>query len=200
MSAALNIIFIIAGLVNGILSLITFKNKRVCEVGCGIYLLSSSITTLLTMIMFGLKYWILVLSQIGIIKNRSFLLFQCYSFDFILQTCLYMNQLLNSCVATERAVTAIQGVSFSKKKSKQTAKFVIFIFLLITIGTNIHDPIYRRLINEENENEKRTWCIVRYSSHLQRYNSTMHIMHFFIPFIINIISSFILITKKSRQQ
>ncbi|CAF4597959.1 unnamed protein product, partial [Rotaria sp. Silwood2] len=46
----------IAGFVNGILSLITFTNKLVCQVSCGWYLLGSSNTTLLTTIMFGLKF------------------------------------------------------------------------------------------------------------------------------------------------
>ena len=39
-----------------------------------------------------------------------------------------------------------------------------------------------------------------YSSHLQIYNSIIHTFHFFTPFLINLISAIILITKKSRQQ
>ena len=202
MSLALTIIFIIVGLINGILSIITFKNKIIREVGCGLYLLGSSITTLLTMIMFGLKFLILLLAQMTIISNRSFLIFQCHSIDFILRICLNMDQWLNACVAIERAITVIKGASFDKKKSKQTAKLVIIILLIVIIGTSIHDPIYRRLIDEENDDddEKRIWCIVTYSSNLQIYNYIMHIFHFFGPFIINLISAIILIIKKSRQQ
>ena len=69
-SLALTIIFIITGFINGILSIITFKNKTVREVGCGLYLLGSSITTLFTTIMFGLKFLILLLSQMTIISNQ----------------------------------------------------------------------------------------------------------------------------------
>jgi len=36
-SFALILVFMLAGLTNGIVSLITFKNKSVCEVGCGLY-------------------------------------------------------------------------------------------------------------------------------------------------------------------
>ena len=81
-----------------------------------------------------------------------------------------MDQWLNACVAIERAITIIKGTSFDKKKSKQTAKFVIIILLIIIIGTSIHDPIYRHLIDEENyddDNVKRIWCIVTYPSSLQ---------------------------------
>ena len=114
-----------------------------------------------------------------------------------------MDQWLNACVAIERAITAIKGARFVKKKSKQAAKLVIIILLIIIIGTSIHDPISRRLIDEENnddDNMKRIWCIVSYRSSLQVYNYIIHIFHFFGPFMINLISAIILITKKSRQQ
>ncbi|CAF0733292.1 unnamed protein product [Adineta steineri] len=67
-SIALTIIFMIAGLFNGILAMITFKNKRVRDVGCSLYILGSSMTTLFTMIMFGLKFWILILAQMALIS------------------------------------------------------------------------------------------------------------------------------------
>jgi hypothetical protein len=96
--------------------MMTFKNKIVREVGCGLYLLGSSITILLTMIMFELKFLILLLAQMTIISNKSFLSFQCYSIDFILRVCLNMDQWLNACVASERAITVIKGTRFVKKK------------------------------------------------------------------------------------
>jgi hypothetical protein len=194
----------IGGLLDSILSMMTFKNKVVREVGCGLYLLGSSITTLLTIIMFGLKFLILLLAQMTIITDRSFLLFQCHSIDFLLRVGLYMGQWLNACVATERAYTIIKGASFNRKQSKRTAKFVILLLVIVIVGTSIHDPISRGLIDEESNNDddnvKRTWCIVNYGSVLQVYNSMINTIHFFGPSMINLISSIILITKKSRQQ
>ncbi|CAF1501565.1 unnamed protein product, partial [Adineta steineri] len=162
-SIALTIIFMIVGFINGILSIITFKNKSVREVGCGIYLLGSSITTLLTMVIFGLKFWILILGQMSIISNELFLKIQCISLDYLLRICLNMDQWLNAAVACERAITIIKATRFVKKKSKQAAKLVILLLLIFNIVILIHDPIYRRLlIDEENDNkyEKRIWCIV----------------------------------------
>jgi hypothetical protein len=200
-SLSFTIILIVAGLINGIFSLMTFKNKVVREVGCGLYLLGSSITTLLTTIMFGLKFFILLLTQMTIISNRSFLLFQCHSIDFILRICLCMDQWLNACVAMERAITTIKGALFNKKKSKKSAKYVIVILLIIIIGSFIYDPIYRRLIDEEDDaNEKRIWCIVTYPSNIKIFDSFIHPFHIFGPFMINLISAIILITKKSDQQ
>jgi hypothetical protein len=111
-----------------------------------------------------------------------------------------MDQWLNACVAIERATTVIKGTRFNKKKSTKIAKLVIIIVLIVTIATSLDDPIFRRLIDEENEYEKRIWCIVSYSSSLQTYNSVMNTFHFIAPFIFNFISAIILITKKSRQK
>ncbi|CAF1277256.1 unnamed protein product [Adineta steineri] len=192
----------IAGFLNGILAMITFKNKRVRDVGCSLYIIGSSMTTLFIMIMFGLKFWILILAQMAFIVNRSFLSFQCYSIDFLLQICLNMNQWLNAFVAIERAIMILKGTRFSKRKSKQIAKLAIIILLIFIIGTTIHDPIYRRLIeeDEENDNEKRIWCIVTYPLSLETFNSFMQIFHVCVPFMINLISVVILITRKTRQQ
>jgi hypothetical protein len=200
-SLAFTIIFIVAGLINSILSLMTFKNKTTHKVGCGLYLLGSSITTLLITMMFGLKFLILLLAQMGIISNQSFLSFQCHSFDFILLVCLRMDQWLNACVAFERAMTAIKATGFVQKKSKQAAKFVMIMLLIVIIGTCVHDLIYRRLIDEKNDgDQKRIWCIVSYPNSLQVYNYIVHIFHFFAPFIINIISVIVVIIKQSGQK
>lgn len=202
MSFAFTIIFVLAGLVDSTLSIMTFKNKVVLEVGCGLYLLTSSITTLLTVIMFALKFFILLLAQMTIIMNRSFLLFQCHSIDFLLRIGLHMSQWLIACVAIERAYTTIKGAGFNKKKSQQTAKVVIIILLITITCTCIHDPISRDLIDEQNNDDdmQRTWCIIKYGSILQVYNSLLDGIHFFGPFFSNLVSSIILITRRSHQQ
>jgi hypothetical protein len=206
-TAGLCIIFIIIGFLNGLLSLIIFKNKLVCEVGCGVYLLVSSINILLTMTFFGLKVWILLLAQMSIIENRTFLTIQCYSIDFFLRFCLCMDQWLNACVALERAVCTIKGAGFNKNKSKRVAKVMIIILVIFNIGTNIHDPIYRKLIDGERSFEDdddyipQIWCIINYKpASLSTYNNIIHTFNFFGSFITNFLSAIILITKKSVQR
>jgi len=113
-----------------------------------------------------------------------------------------MDQWLNACVAVERTITVIKGAYFDKKKSKRAAKVVIIIILIVIISTSIHDLIYRRLIDEINDDDniKRIWCIVSYQPGLQVYNSVIQIFHLSIPFMMNLISSIILIMNQSRQQ
>ena len=102
--------------------MITFKNKKLQEVGCGLYLFGSSITTLLTMILFVLKFGILILEKMKLISNRSFLKIQCISLDYLLYLCLNMNQWLNACVAFERTYTTIKGTNFEKRKKETSCK------------------------------------------------------------------------------
>jgi len=200
-SLSLTVIFLIIALIDGIICLITFKNKTICEVGCGLYLLSSSIITLLTTIVFELKFFILLLTQMQNTPNESFLLIQCRSIDFLLRICLSMDQWLNACVAVERTMVTIKGPNFGKEKSKKAAKFIIVILFIIISASYIHDPIYRRLLDEnDDDNQKRTWCIVSYSSNVEVYIYIIYILHFFGPFSINLISSIILIIKVTLQQ
>ncbi|CAF1534783.1 unnamed protein product [Adineta ricciae] len=201
-SIILNLIFNLAGFINGILTMITFKNKILREIGCGLYLLGSSITTLIIIILFALKFWILIFAQMSSISNRLFLKIQCISLDYLLRVFLHIDQWLNACVACERAITILQGIHFDKRKSKQIAKLVIVILIIFNICVFIHEPIHRHLIDEQNEdgNDKRIWCVVTYSTNLHIYNSIINTIQFFVPFMINFISALILITKKSRQQ
>jgi hypothetical protein len=113
-----------------------------------------------------------------------------------------MDQWLNACVAVERAMVIIKGPNFAKKKSKKAAKFVILILLILITGSYIHEPIYQRLIDEENDDNdhKRIWCIVSYPSNVEVYNYIIHILHFFGPFSINLLSVIIFIIKTSHQQ
>ncbi|CAF1686248.1 unnamed protein product, partial [Adineta ricciae] len=199
-SIILNILFIILGLINGICTMITFKNKKLREIGCGLYLLCSSVTTLIITVLFGLKFWIFICAQTSLITNRLFLQIQCISLDYLLRVFLHIDQWLNACIACERGINIIKGVHFSRKKSKQAAKLGMILLLIFNVLIFIHEPIYRHLIDEFDEETKRIWCIVTYSSNLQTYNTIIGTFQFFVPFLINLVSALILITKKSLNQ
>jgi len=113
-----------------------------------------------------------------------------------------MDQWLNACVAIERSITAIKGVNFNKKKSRKLAGYIIIILLILNIGTSVHDPLYRRLIddNHDDNSEYRIWCIVSYPFHIQRFHLLMNIFHFCVPFVINFISALMIIIYTIRRQ
>jgi hypothetical protein len=111
-----------------------------------------------------------------------------------------MDQWLTAFVSIERAYIIIKGVQFDKKKTRSTAKRTIVGLGIVTILTNIHDPIYRRLFIEDDDEENRIWCYVKYPSVIGIIDSVMNIFHFVVPFIINLISAIIIITVKARQR
>ena len=195
------IIMTLLGWINGILSFVTFKNKKAREVGCGYYLLGSSLTTLLTMTMFAVKFLLLLVTQMELVTNRSFLHIQCLLVDFLLRICLNMDQWLSACVAVERAITTVQGTRFDRSKSRQKAIYAIGILSVMIVASTIYDPIYRRLVDDLSlDDEKRIWCIASYPKWLRVFDSTINMIHFMCPFLINLISAVLIIWRSARQR
>jgi hypothetical protein len=197
-SATLTVVMFVIAIINGVLSIITFRTKRSLGVGCGFYLFASSITSCLTITMFTLKFVLLVLSQMLIITNYSFLLFNCIIVDMFLKSFVAIGEWLYACVAIERTFTIYIGVNFNKTKSKKMAKWIIFAICIFTLTSYIHDPIHRALL-EDNE-EQRKWCVVRYSSSIQIYASFINIFHFLLPLSINVISVLLTMILIARQK
>jgi len=67
----ITLIMLIAGLISGSLSLATFLSSKTREVGCGYYLLLSSISSICMIILLTIKVCYLILSQMSLIPNRS---------------------------------------------------------------------------------------------------------------------------------
>ncbi|CAF1026336.1 unnamed protein product [Adineta steineri] len=195
-SSLITMIMFVVGVISGCLSIITFQAETSRDVGCGVYLLVSSIISLLTMAMFTYKFWSLILSQAGVITKQSYFLFNCNFNDFLLKTFLAIGDWLNACVTIERAVTVVKGIHFKKSLSKKFAKWIIlFLFLCITM-TSIQDPLHRHLV--EDKEEQRTWCITKYSTAVRNFNSAMILFHFLAPFLLNFISALVIITALAR--
>ncbi|CAF0995619.1 unnamed protein product [Adineta steineri] len=213
LSAGLTIIMFVAGLINSILSFITFQSKDAQQVGCGMYLLASSITSLLAISMFIIKFWFVVLTHINVSTSLSVLRGGCASIEPILKLFLYLDGWLNACVAVERAALIFKGVNFDKKKSKSIARQTILILPFCILGTLIHELVFRRLFvyetgldkintNKTNEDTIKRYvsCITRYSPSVQDYNTAVLFFHLVGPFIINLFSALFIIFGGAHQR
>jgi hypothetical protein len=107
-----------------------------------------------------------------------------------------MGDWFTACVAIERMIVVIKGINFNQARSKQNARWVIVIVVLCILLSLVHDPIHRQLVHDEEE--QRTWCVVRYSSAMEIFDSTMHFLHFFVPFSVNLISALVIILRVAR--
>jgi hypothetical protein len=185
-AATITMILFLIGLINSILSIITFSRPKSHEVGCGIYLLASSITSLLTTIALVLKFWFLFHSYQDSTGLRNVLKGNCFGIEPLLKLFLYIDTWLNACVAIERTVTAIRGGGFNKQLSRKIAVWIIAILALTIIGLFIPQAIYLYIFDDEME--ERSWCVVTYVKWLATYSSTLIFVHYFAPLAINIFS------------
>ncbi len=199
-SSAITILIFIIGLINGTFTLLTFRAKTLHRVGSGLYLLVVSIVILIAICIFALKFACLVVSQMNLISSGIFLTSQCIVIDFLVRVLLQTGDWLYASVAVERALAVIKGVQFNKKKSKQLARWIVLSIFIFTGTTNLQEPLYRTII--EDEEEQRRWCIVSYpltlNIFLTRYTSIISIIHFTGPFMINTISSLLIIIVTAR--
>ncbi|CAF2505877.1 unnamed protein product [Rotaria sp. Silwood2] len=200
MSVAFTTIIFTFGLINGILSILTFRLKKTRDTGCGFYLLVSSWISISVVIVLIIKFWQLVLSQMAILTNRLFLISNCILLDMILQVLLASNDWLYGCVSIERIFTVIKSVNFNKFKSKQIAKWIISSIILFILITHIHIPLHRHLIDDIDNDEQRIWCLVQYSSSINIFNTFITLVHFLIPFIINLTSIIFIIILIARSR
>jgi hypothetical protein len=213
MSAALTMIMFVAGLINSIFSLLTFQNATLRKVGCGMYLLASSTTSLLTICMFTVKFWFVVLTQMDTFINLSVIQGGCKSIEPLLKLCFYLDAWLNACVAIERAVHVWKGVNFDKETSKRIARWIILTLPFCIIATIIHEPLYRNLFkynmpsDETSTNqtgtdipERHIWCVTYYSRSVQDYNTAILFIHLLGPFIANLFSALFIIFGTARRR
>ncbi|CAF4151967.1 unnamed protein product [Rotaria sordida] len=200
LSTGITISMFAVGIIGNLLSIMLFSRKKVLEVGCGIYLLSSSILSFLAMNVFAYKFWSLLVTQMALVTNETFLHVNCKMIDFVSRFLPTTIDWLNACLAIERVLNMTIGAQFSKVKSKFWAKFVIIMVILINIISVIHDPLNRRLLKDIEE--QRIWCIVSYthSSLLNVYNTTLNVIHFIVPFGINFTSAFAIIVIAARKR
>ena len=59
--------------------------------------------------------------------------------------------------------------------------------------SHLHDPLHRHLIDDENADEQRTWCVVHYSPSWNRFNSAVTLNHTLIPFAMNLFCTIFMI-------
>ncbi|CAF1225475.1 unnamed protein product, partial [Adineta ricciae] len=212
--SASTIAMLVAGVMSSVCSILTFQNQALRQVGCGLYLLASSVTSLLSVTVFTVKFWFVVVTQMDTSIRLSVLQGGCKWIETLLKLFFYWDTWLNACVATERAISVYKGVNFNKKKSKRFARWIIFILPFGIMVTIIHEPLYRQLFSYDPEEMKRftsfvtlsetrtwyTWCITSYPQSIQDYNTSILFIHLLGPFIINLLSAVLIIIGTARRR
>ena len=197
--------------------------------GCGLYLFTLSITSFMTCCMFLVNFWFDLLTEIHFLTDVSIRRGGCLVIEPLLKFFLYCDTWLNACVAIERSGRVFSGVRFDEKKSKRIAQCIIIILPLCIMASLIHEPLYRNMyeykteVNKtyanntnspllivknktmintiyQNTTEGHVWCVIRYSSSVQNYNTGILYFHLITPFLANLFSALFIIFKTARQR
>jgi hypothetical protein len=197
-SVVFTMVLFFMGLINSILSFLTFRRKNSRKVGCGIYLFVSSINSALAVTMLLIKFWFVLLTEMNLSTSRSVLHIGCLLMEPLLKFFVWMNNWLNACVAIERVVSTFQGALFNTSFSRYVARRIVALLPFILIGSNIYECISRHLYDDQEE--QRVWCVTLYSQSLHIYTTTILFFHFLTPFVINFLSALFIISIIARQR
>jgi hypothetical protein len=197
-AATITMVLFLIGFISSILSIITFSRPKSHEVGCGIYLLGSSITSLFTTTALLFKFWFLFHSHQNSISRRNILEGNCFGIEPLLKIFLYTDTWLNACVAIERTITVIQGPRFNKQRSRKIAFWIIAILTMTIIGLLMPQLIYLHIFDDQME--ERSWCVVTYVKWLATYSSTLIFIHYFGPLGINMFSILCIMIITARRR
>ena len=201
MNAGLTMTFFITGVVNSVFLFLTFHNTDARQVGSGMYLLASSITSFLTMCLFTLKFWFFVLTHTDTPTSLSVLRVGCVVIEPALKLALYLYAWLNACVAIERVIAVSRGVKFNKQRSQTIARWIILMLPFVILGSIIHEPVHRRLFDDWKIQSVQ--CVTCFSNFVQCYNTVILFVHFLGPFMANLFSLLFIIfetVRKLREQ
>ncbi|CAF1248436.1 unnamed protein product [Adineta steineri] len=183
------IILFIIGIILNILSIGTFNNRTTQEVGSAFYLVTSAFLGLLIIILLMVKIILLLYDKQN---NISCSLIE-FSFKWFLTSCEW----LNSCVAIERCSALLYKTKFSRLKSKYISKCLIPSIIILVGSISLPEIFFRQMIIDEED--KRNWCVftVNNNNRPKVFKSYVasNLFLFFVPIIINFVSSFIILRK-----
>ncbi|CAF1541144.1 unnamed protein product [Adineta ricciae] len=198
LNATFLMILFLIGLLNSFLSYLVFENYNSRKVGSGIYLRLSSIISSVIVCILIMKFWFVIYTYMNPSMNRQIVRIGCILLEPILRLFVHMSNWLNTCVAIERAIAVYQGIYFNKKRSRCIARWIIYFLPFLILSSMSYEFIHRDLF-DDNE-ERRVWCVIRYSQSIEWYTRIVQYFHFVVPFLANFFSALFIIVNITRQR
>ena len=122
------------GFIKGFLSLMTFRRPSTRDVGCGVYLFVSSITSMLIFVILLIKMTFLLVSQLKLLKQRPLLQLQCQTIDYLLRVFLVIVDWLHACGTVERTINVFKGIHFNQRLSMRRSSRSMKILSMLLIS------------------------------------------------------------------
>ncbi|CAF1454631.1 unnamed protein product [Adineta steineri] len=199
------ILFVIIGLSLNSITITLFSIRtKLRNAECSLYIMTSS--------GFGIcSVSILCIKFISVIFRPEMVATQlgCASMEYLLKLFPTICDWLNAFVSLDRLWLIRTGAGMNKTPNKLAFKRrflgspakILFIILLVLVSF-LHDPIHRQsIIDPRFRNENRPWCVVKFDQQaIHVYNITINIIHYVGPFILNLISSLLILVYVSRSK
>ncbi|CAF1031787.1 unnamed protein product [Didymodactylos carnosus] len=190
------ILILIVGLVCNTCSIIIFCDTELRQIGCGIYLLYLSIVSQAGLIIFGLRFTYMLLTQMYVFESLLLLKVSCVFLEYFVRLIPSIFDWLTVCVACERAYTVMKGINFTKNLSLKTVRIahsLIPVVFLVNILSSLHRPFNLNLVDEPTiaaNIQGHPWCLLNFNlKWLNSYEIFMNLFHLILPFSINLAST-----------
>ena len=194
------ILFLIGG-INNIRSYVTFNRRKPLLIGIGHYLRITSIVNQFTLFILILKFAHIVLSIKSYAVDQMTNMILCKSLSYILTCSCRMSYWLMSMVAIER-VYVTWSLKGTWLKSPRISKYIIATIIIGIASFDVHELIYYESIEDPKsiDMHNSTWCVTSYPSAIATYNQVNIILNYIMPFLINFLSTIILIILIIRKR
>ena len=185
------------GLFNNLNSFLTFVRPTARKFGVGNYLLVIQIVNQCSLLLLLLKVIHIILGTNGtLFYYENFNLYSCKIVSYLLSVFTRITYWLTSFVAMERLCLVLFPTAPTMKNLRRVFALIVAVIIFV-FGMHIHEMIYyRTIIDHSYTSTDITLCVTNYSqSSLSTYSRVNILIHYFIPFLIQIISVTILIIQ-----
>ncbi|CAF1394347.1 unnamed protein product [Adineta ricciae] len=184
-------------LFNNFNSFLTFLRPKARQMPVGIYLLIVSVIDQCSLSLLFLKIVHVILGSNGILfEYESVNLYSCKILSYLLSVFTRITYWLTSLVTIERLCLVLFPTSPILKSTRRALGLSLFIIIFV-FSMHIHELInYRTIVDFSYTSTDTTLCVTSYvQTTIAIYNRVNVLFHYFIPFLIQIISITILIIQ-----
>jgi hypothetical protein len=196
------ILIFVFGLFNNLSSFLTFARPKSRQFGVGNYLLIVSVVNQCSLLLLLLKIIHIVLGSNGtLFYYESLNIYSCKIISYLLSVFTRITYWLDSLVTIKRLCMVLFPTSVTFKKPRLAFSLSVFVILAVS-GMHIHEAMhYTIIVDPSYTSVNITLCVASYVHQLiSVYNRGNVLIHYFVPFAIQVVSITILIVQVSRSR
>ncbi|CAF1125053.1 unnamed protein product [Adineta ricciae] len=193
------VLMLIIGFISNGISFIVFKQPRAQQTGCGIYLFCLPIIGQIGLLFLTGRFFYLLGTQMSIVNNRLAAHWSCITLEYVLNVCPILYDWFTTCVAVERSINIIKGISFNKSTSVWWAKRMIFSLIIVVLSSTWYEPFIHHLIDDPRTTTTHTWCIVTFPwLWLKYYRLIINLINLIVPGSIHLLATLFLLHRTTK--